>query len=144
LQPEELPHRLEAGTPNTAGIAGLGEGVRFIQEHAAEMAGHELKLASRLWEALEGLGGISLHGQRPGGGPRTGVVSFTVDGHTASEIGAIDSSFDIAVRAGLHCAPGTHRSIGTFPEGTVRVSPGPFTKEDHIDSLTAALSEISG
>ncbi|MGH2687768.1 MAG: aminotransferase class V-fold PLP-dependent enzyme, partial [Actinomycetota bacterium] len=111
LQPDELPHRLEAGTPNTAGIAGLGEGVRYVRENSGEMARHETALASRLWEALEGRRGISLHGHRPGDGrPRTGVVSFTMAGHTASEVGAIlDSSFGIAVRAGLHCAPGTHR-----------------------------------
>ena len=145
LQPAEYPNALEAGTPNTVGIAGLGEAVRVIDAHGvASMGAHERRLAVRLRDALEKDTRVSLRGPRPSeAAARTGIVSFTLAGHAPSEVGAIlDASFGIAVRTGLHCAPGAHRFLGTFPEGTVRVSPGPFNTEDDIDALVAALLEI--
>ena len=61
----------------------------------------------------------------------------------ASELGGIlDQAFDIAIRPGLHCAPYIHRSIGTFPDGAVRVSPGAFSKREYIAALTKALTEV--
>ncbi len=72
-----------------------------------------------------------------------GTLSFRCEALPAPEVGGIlDQAFDIAIRPGLHCAPYIHRSLGTFPEGTVRVSPGPFNTEDDIDQLAAALKEI--
>lgn len=147
VQPEEFPHCLEAGTPNTAGIAALGEAVRYLkQQGVSTLARHEERLARRLWEQIEPDGRFILHGARPdGGSPRTGVVSLNLKGRAASEVEAIlDTSFDIAVRGGLHCAPGAHRFEGTFPEGTVRVSPGPFNTEADVDALVSALREIAG
>ena len=146
VQPEELPHALEAGTPNTVGIAGLGEAVSYVKGRGlTELARHETELAARLWRELEALPRVVLYGAPPDPShPANGIVSLNFRGHTASEIGAIlDASFGIAVRSGLHCAPGTHRYLGTFPEGTVRVSPGPFTTNQEIDSLIAALKEIA-
>ncbi|MGH9868316.1 MAG: aminotransferase class V-fold PLP-dependent enzyme [Candidatus Polarisedimenticolia bacterium] len=145
LQPEDLPHRLEAGTPNTAGIAGLGEAARWLKEkRVEEVARHEAGLARRLWERLADAGAVDLYGVPPGTGARTGIVTFNVKGHAAGEVGAIlDASFGIAVRAGLHCAPGVHRFIGTFPEGAVRVSPGPFSTEQDVDTLAEAVREIA-
>ena len=145
-QPSGYPHRMEAGTPNTVGIAGLGEALRFLASRGtAALAAHEVGLALRLWEALEGDRRFMLYGQKPEANrPRTGVVCLNVAGMAAPEAGALlDSSFGIAVRAGLHCAPGAHRLIGTFPDGTLRVSPGPFSTADDIDALTAALHEIA-
>jgi len=145
-QPSGYPHRMEAGTPNTVGIAGLGEALRFLASRGtAALAAHEVGLASRLWEALEEDRRFMLYGQKPAAGrPRTGVVCLNVAGMAAPEAGALlDSSFGIAVRAGLHCAPGAHRLIGTFPDGTLRVSPGPFSTADDIDALTTALHEIA-
>ena len=144
-QPVEYPHALEAGTPNTVGIAGLGEAVRFVNGRGVVSLGdHERDLAARLWIALEHDARVTLYGQRPAAGvTRTGVVSFNLQGHPPSEVGAIlDASFGIAVRTGLHCAPGTHRLIGTFPDGSVRVSPGPFNTREEIDSLVGAIGEI--
>jgi selenocysteine lyase/cysteine desulfurase len=146
-QPTEYPHALEAGTPNTVGIAGLGEALRYLARRGIrELADHETKLAARLWERLEGEPWAILYGPRPAPGqPRTGVVSLNVKERGPAEVGAIlDTSFGIAVRAGLHCAPGAHHFLGTFPEGTVRASPGPFTTEADIDALAAALREIAG
>jgi cysteine desulfurase family protein len=146
VQPEELPHALEAGTPNTAGISGLAEGARWVQARGvAALAARERDLAMRVWQGLAGSTRVVLYGRPPGAdGPRTGLVTFNVQGEAASDVGAIlDASFGIAVRAGLHCAPGTHRFLGTFPEGAVRVSPGPFTTEQDIDALIDAVRAIA-
>ena len=146
VQPDEYPHALEAGTPNTAGIAGLGEGARWVAARGVkELASHERELASRLWERLAALPRVVLYGVPPGATTlRTGLVTFNVEGQHAEDVGAIlDASFDIAVRAGLHCAPGAHRFLGTFPEGAVRVSPGPFTTAQDIDALVEAVRAIA-
>ena len=74
---------------------------------------------------------------------RVGTISFRCEALPAAEVGGIlDQAFDIAIRPGLHCAPYIHRAMGTFPEGTVRVSPGPFNTEGDIDRLADALTEI--
>ncbi|MBN1239541.1 MAG: aminotransferase class V-fold PLP-dependent enzyme, partial [Gammaproteobacteria bacterium] len=76
---------------------------------------------------------------------RTGPLSVNVAGFDPSDVAAIlDDSFDIAVRPGLHCAPWCHRSLGTFPGGTLRISPGPFNTEDDIAFLLEALDQIAG
>ncbi|HKY33357.1 MAG TPA: aminotransferase class V-fold PLP-dependent enzyme [Candidatus Polarisedimenticolia bacterium] len=147
VQPEGFPHCLEAGTPNTVGIAGLGEALRWLAGRGiAALREHELAMAARFWDRLAADGRAVLYGRRPApGASRTGIVSFNLRGLAASEVGAIlDASFSIGVRAGLHCAPGAHRFLGTFPEGTVRISPGPFTTGQEIDSLAGALAEIAG
>jgi len=146
LQPEAMPHFLEAGTPNTVGIAGLGAAARHVAQRGVESLGaHERQLAGRLWEALAGDDRFTLQGPAPvPGAPRTGVVSLALAGHEPEEIAAIlDASFTIAVRAGLHCAPGAHRFLGTFPAGSVRISPGPFNTAQDIDAVVAALREIA-
>jgi selenocysteine lyase/cysteine desulfurase len=72
------------------------------------------------------------------------TVSFTIDGYASQDVGAIlDSSFDIAVRAGLHCAPHCHRQLGTYPDGTVRASIGWFNTADDVDALLDAVSQIA-
>jgi selenocysteine lyase/cysteine desulfurase len=75
---------------------------------------------------------------------RVGTISFRCEALPAAELGGIlDQAFEIAIRPGLHCAPYVHRAIGTFPEGTVRVSPGPFNTQADIDRLAEALKEIT-
>lgn len=144
LQPEEYPHHLEAGTLNTPGIAAMIEGIRYVESRGLEVIReHELALVRRLMEALADHPRVRFHGPPPGA-PRAAVVSLTVKGHTPDEVaGILDSSFDIAVRSGLHCAPGAHRELGTFPEGSVRVSPGPFNESGEIDRLAEAILKIS-
>ncbi len=145
VHPDQFPERLEGGTPNTAGIAALGEGARWVRERGVDsILRHETSLGSRLWKQMEGERRVVLHGPDPAGPGRTGIVTFSVEGRSPAEVGAIlDSSFSIAVRAGLHCAPGVHRLMGTFPEGAVRVSPGPFSTEDDMDAMAEAVREIA-
>jgi selenocysteine lyase/cysteine desulfurase len=71
------------------------------------------------------------------------VVSFTAEGHTVSEIGfRLDEEYGVLCRVGLHCAPAAHRTIGTFPSGTVRLSPGPFTSMSNIEATVAAVAKV--
>jgi cysteine desulfurase family protein len=142
-QPGEMPFFLEGGTPNVLGVAGLAAGIRYIQEQGAErLCAHEVMLTERLWRRLDELGGYEVFGHRdlP---RRVGTLSFRSPSLSALELGGIlDQAFEVAVRPGLHCAPYLHRALGTFPEGTVRVSTGPFNTAQDIDHLARALAEI--
>jgi selenocysteine lyase/cysteine desulfurase len=143
-QPTEFPYFLEGGTPNVLGVAGLAAGVRFVQERGLDaIREHEVALTERLTRRLEELGGYEVFGHRHAA-RRVGTLSFRSEALPAPELGGIlDEAFDIAVRPGLHCAPYVHRALGTFPEGTVRVSPGPFNTAEDIDRLARALAEIA-
>jgi cysteine desulfurase family protein len=142
-QPREFPYFLEGGTPNVLGVAGLAAGVRHVTEQGVDtIRAHEVGLTERLWRRLEEAGGFEVFGHRDAS-RRVGTLSFRSDVLPAAEIGAIlDQAFDVAVRPGLHCAPYVHRSLGTFPDGTVRVSPGPFSTAADIDHLADALAEM--
>lgn len=142
-QPREFPYYLEGGTPNVLGVAGLSAGVQWVEaEGLDKIHAHEVALTQRLWNHLDELGGFQVFGHRDWG-RRVGTLSFRTEALPATEIGGIlDQAFDIAIRPGLHCAPYTHRALGTFPDGAVRVSPGPFNTEADIDRLAGALREI--
>ncbi|RKY14479.1 MAG: hypothetical protein DRP63_08445 [Planctomycetota bacterium] len=143
-QPDFLPDMLEAGTPNTAGIAGLNAGVRFILEDGLErIRSYEKELTGRLLEGLARIDAVTVYGPREPS-RQTAVVSVNVDGKTPSEVGALlDERYDIAVRVGLHCAPSAHRTITTFPNGTVRISLSYLNQKDEVDAVVDALAEIA-
>jgi cysteine desulfurase/selenocysteine lyase len=143
-QPREFPYFLEGGTPNVLGVAGLIEGIRHVQQQGlAAIHRHEVDLVERLWHKLHELKGYEVFGHREHS-RRVGTLSFRNESLAAAELGGIlDQAFDIAVRPGLHCAPYIHRALHTAPEGTVRVSPGPFNTTDDIDRLAEALGEIA-
>jgi cysteine desulfurase family protein len=144
-QPLQFPYFLEGGTPNVLGVAGLAAGVKYVQERGLDrIRAHEVELTERLWQRLEEIGGYEVFGHRDPD-RRVGTLSFRSEALPATELGGIlDQAFEVAVRPGLHCAPYIHRSLGTFPEGTVRVSPGPFNTAADIDHLAQALAEIAG
>lgn len=142
-QPREMPARYESGTPNLPGIAGLKAGAEFVLRTGIEaIRKKERLLADYLMSGLAEIRGVTLHGPLPGN-ERGGIVSFTVEGMDPALIGfTLDRDHDIRVRVGLHCAPEAHRTIGTYPEGTVRVSPGFFTTEDEIETFLRVMEEI--
>ncbi|MBF0253828.1 MAG: aminotransferase class V-fold PLP-dependent enzyme [Candidatus Omnitrophica bacterium] len=144
LQPEGYPHRLEGGTPNTLGIAALLEGVRFVAaEGCAKILQHEQALIARFLGALQGVSPITVYGSK-NPAHHVGTVSVNLSSISPQEAGTIlDQSFGIAVRSGLHCAPYAHRSIGTYPEGTLRFSPGYFNTAEEIDAASAALAKLA-
>lgn len=145
LHPAVFPFHLEGGTPNTLGLAGLGAGLKFLADTGLDaVKAHEDKLLSVLYEELGNDPRFTLYGTRDLS-RRVCTLSFTVEGLEPAEIGAIlDESFNIACRTGLHCAPFAHQSLGTFPTGTIRISPGYFTTADELKTLTAGLKEIVG
>jgi cysteine desulfurase / selenocysteine lyase len=144
-QPKEFPYYLEGGTPNVLGVAGLVAGLDFVEERGLEVIHqHEIELCDRLRQALAEMPGFEVFGH---GDPtrRVAAVSFRCEIMPASDLGAIlDQSFDIAVRPGLHCAPYVHKALGSYPDGLVRVSPGPFSTLADMDRLIEALKEVTG
>jgi cysteine desulfurase family protein len=142
-QPLTMPERFESGTLNTPGIAGLKAGVDFIRETGpAAIRTRERALTDRLLDGLSEMPGVTIHGPMAAG-ERVGVVSFTVTGRDPAEIGyLLDRDYDISVRTGLHCAYSAHQTIGTFPAGTVRISPGYFNADGDPDAFLSALRTI--
>jgi cysteine desulfurase family protein len=144
-QPAELPYLLEGGTPNVLGVAGLAAGVAWVSERGPdELRKHEVELLQLVVDWTEESDGWRVAG-RWDPERHTGALSLIVPASlTPQDAGVVlDVSFDIAVRPGLHCAPYIHRALGTSPEGTLRLSPGPFTTRDDIRVFVDALSQIT-
>lgn len=140
-QPTDYPTWLEAGTPNTVGLAGLNAALDDV--NPARTLSHDRAMLSTLLEAIADTVGIHVVGGK-GSNNRVGVLSLVIDGMSPIDAAAIlDESFGIAVRPGLHCAPYTHRALGTFPHGTIRVSPGWATTAVDLEQLASALIEIA-
>ena len=141
--PERLPARLEAGTQNASGIAGLLAGVRFVLEQDVDrIRAHEMEMTGLLIEGLRDVPGLDVLGPQDLA-RRTAVVSVTIEGYSPDQLAAVlDQVFDVATRAGLHCAPQAHRVAGTLDCGALRFSPGYFTTEEEIRCAVDGLREI--
>jgi cysteine desulfurase family protein len=144
VQPDFMPDRFEAGTPNTVGIAGLGAGVEFVlSQNVVQIKSKEEKLVKIFIDGVGEMPGIILYGQKSVE-RRTPVVSFNIDGmDPAAAALELDEQFGIMSRSGLHCAPSAHKTIGTYPMGTVRFSFSYFNTEEQIISSIEALRKIS-
>jgi len=138
------PDRYESGTLNTPGIAGLGAGIDFIQSEGIEnLARHKTELTTILHQGLKSITGVTVYGP-PLGAARGPLVSFNVGEMPASDVsGILDRRFNIASRAGIHCAPGSHQVMGTLGRGAVRFSVGPFNTREHIDAAIGAVETIA-
>lgn len=143
-QPDMVPEGFEAGTHNLPGIAGLKAGVEFVLEQGAAVIGErERQFVISAAQRLAAVPGITLCGPNDPA-DRGGVLSFTCAGMDPAMLAfMLDQRFDIAVRAGLHCAPQAHRTLGTFPGGTLRLSPGWFTTSEEIAIFCDAVVECS-
>lgn len=139
-QPLTMPDGFEAGTHNLPGIAGLKAGVEFILERGIDaIRRHEQSLIMEAEQLLRRIPGVTVYGPKDPG-LRASVLSFNLAGVDASLLAAqLDHDFDIAVRAGLHCAPQAHRTLGTLPEGTLRISPGWFSTREEIAFFSEAV-----
>ncbi len=140
--PEFLPDRLEAGTHNIAGIAGLLEGLRFVRRYGVEnIAHHERMLIARMGEGLEALSDVEVFRARD---PQlqSGVLSFRVNGWDCEMMGEALGDRGFALRAGLHCAPLAHKSAGTLDSGSVRASVSAFNTRREIEQFITALSDL--
>ena len=140
--PDFLPDRLESGTHNMPGIAGLLEGVRFVRRNGAEnICGAERRLLIMAADGLREIPGVRLFA-RPGCGDQNAVLSFLPPSGDAERLGDALGERGIAVRAGLHCAPLAHRTAGTLATGTVRVSFSAFNTAEETRRFLSVLREI--
>ena len=140
--PPDLPDRLEAGTHNMPGIAGLLEGIRFVRRQGVDaIAARERRVAQRAAQGLERLPGVRIFWDRELR-HQTGVVSFVTEGRNCEEVGEDLARRGIALRAGLHCAPLAHRTAGTLETGTLRLSASFFNTPDQADRLVWAVSRV--
>ena len=145
-QPEDYPWRMEFGTVNSMGVAGLLAAQRWISGRGGvgSIYEHEMRHARRLRDGLAAIDGVRLycadleHEHLP-------VFVFNIDGLPADQAGTfLDVEHDIITRTGLHCAPQVHEGIGTFDEhGTVRFSPGVFTTDDEVERAIEAVAAVA-
>jgi cysteine desulfurase / selenocysteine lyase len=142
-QPNFLPDKYESGTANIAGIAGLGEGVRWILKRGVDnIRAHEVGITDRMIRGLSNLEGVRVIGTGDAE-LQTATVSFAVEEMDLSDVTMrLCDDFDIMCRVGLHCAPRAHMTLGTFPSGTIRFGMGPFTTDDMVDSAVEAVSAV--
>jgi len=143
-QPDFLPDLCESGTPNAVGIAGLLAGVDFVlREGVEKIRVHEMRLTQKLLQGLLAIPGVVLYGPRDAR-KQLSTVSFNIQGIAPSEVGLrLDEEFGILCRVGLHCSPASHRTIGTFPQGTVRFGLSYFNREKEVAEALQAVGRIA-
>lgn len=149
---DEYPYRLEYGTPNMMGVAGLSRGLDLIAEQGGVEAIHarEMELARTLLDGLRAASGVTLYcaeSARPASeslADRTPVFAFNLQDMDPAQVGArLDVDFDVACRTGLHCAPLVHESLGTAPHGAVRLSIGPTTTLADVEAAALAVASLA-
>ena len=138
-QPPFMPDRLESGTQNVCGLAGLSAGIRWIEEQGREALHlNEQSLMTKLHEGLENVPGIRCYSGEGN------VLSVTIEGMDNGQAAMeMEERYGIMTRIGLHCAPLAHRTLGTFPNGTIRFAVSPFTTEEEIDTCIRACREMA-
>jgi selenocysteine lyase/cysteine desulfurase len=144
IHTQTFPHRLEAGTLNLMGIIGLSAGLDFVISQGMDsIHQREMRLLERMRDGLSGIGGMEL----VCGDDLTdhvGLLTFNLKGMDPEDLGAIlDGDFGIMGRVGLHCAPLVHESMGTWPEGGMRFSLGPFNTADDVNRAVEAVASIA-
>lgn len=144
VQPDFLPDIYESGTPNTIGLAGLGAGICFVLDQGIDkIRAHETNLTQNLINGLKAIPEAIVYG---GHDPEKQIstVSFNIKGVSPSEISTrLDEEYDIMCRVGLHCSPSAHKTIGTFPAGTVRLSLGYFNTSEKIRLTIKSISDLA-
>ena len=145
VMPRRFPDYLEPGSINLPGIAGLAAGLKEVQRIGIKkIFARKMGLCVTAYDALRKIGGVTIYWPRDKKA-RVPLFSFTIDGIDPSAVGdALDRRYSIACRVGLHCAPSAHREIGSYPLGSIRFSPGVYTKVSEIDSFIRAVREIAG
>lgn len=142
-QPAFLPDRLEAGTPNSPGLAGLRRGVEYVQKRGVEkILAHEMELLDLFFRGVKGLDRVRIYGSVEQG-LRVGILLINIEGMDPGELSMqLDEDHGILVRSGLHCAPFAHRALGTFPEGGVRISFSAMNTPEEAEKAVRAVREI--
>ena len=144
IQPDVLPDKYESGTLNAPGIIGLGEGIKYIMNYGIDrIRKHEEELTEHFIDGVTKIPGVKVYG--PANVKEQGaVVSLNIRDEDSSEVSCIlDEEYDIGTRAGLHCAPLAHKTIGTFMQGVIRFSFGIFNTHEEIEIGIDAIRNIS-
>ena len=139
-QPDMLPDRYESGTVNLPGIAGLYAGLKFVRAHRAEIEEYELSLCDRLRARLREIPGVRI--LCDDGQAHMAITSIVVPGHDGGALADALDAADIAVRAGLHCAPAVHAWLGTLQSGAIRFSPGLYNTAQEMDDTALLLARL--
>ena len=143
-QPEELPDRLESGTPNTGGICALRAGVAFVENKGRDaIYRHEIGLLQYVYDMLKECSAIRFYTPRPQMENTAAVMSLNVGKIPSEQVAALLDARGIAVRAGLHCAPCAHRRFGTLEQGTVRLAPSAFSTLDEAAYICKVFLQIA-
>lgn len=144
-QPEILPDKFESGTHNLLGIAGLNEGIKYVLNKTPQkIFDYEIKLAQNLYDGLRKIKNIELYTPKPDEKQFVPVISFNLkdtDSERTAQI--LNDRFNIAVRAGLHCAPFAHKCFGTLEKGTVRAVISSFSTQNEVNYLVKSVSQIN-
>lgn len=144
LQPNDLPERLESGTPNVSGICGLRAGVEFVNRmEQSRIYRHEIELLQYVYDGLQTCPNLQLYTPRPQVGRTAPVLSVNVGDFPSEEVAAALNDHQIAVRAGLHCAPAAHRHFGTLQQGTVRLAPSVFSHRGEAEYICKVFLQIA-
>lgn len=143
-QPQAYPARLEAGTLNTHGIAGLHAALKFIEKADVSAIGaHERALMRRFYDGVKDLDGVTVYGDFSRS-ERAAVVALNIRDYDSAEVAdALFADYDIATRAGAHCAPRMHEALGTVQQGAVRFSFSYFNTKNEVDTAIAAVRELA-
>ncbi len=141
LQPEIPPERYEAGTLNLPGLAGLWRGAEYVLQNQSTIMMHERELTTALYDGISKLDGAVIYSPSEEAA-RSGIVSFNLGDFSSSEVADALGRRGIAVRGGLHCAPGAHRVLGTLRRGVVRASVGHANSFDEVEFFLKSLDEI--
>lgn len=142
-QPEEFPHKYESGTQNIPGIISIRKGIEFINEVGLEnIINHKKKLMNQIIEVFKKIDNLSLYFDEDN--YSHSVLSFNIKNLAPEELSYIlRSAYNIEIRTGIHCAPLLHKNLGTYPNGTARVSPSYFNTEDEISLFIDVVKKIS-
>lgn len=143
-QPEVMPDVWESGTMNIIGVAGLSGSLAFLKEvGVANVHKREVMLTQRFIDGIKDVPCVILYGPHDAS-KKTAVTSINIEGAVCSEVGKVlDQAFGIMTRTGLHCSPAAHKTIGSFPQGTVRFGFSYFTTEEEVDEVIEAVKQIA-
>jgi cysteine desulfurase family protein len=144
-QPDFLPDRYESGTLNAVGLAGLTAGVQWVLSQGVEdIRARELRMTQRLIDSLRDIDEVRVYGGLDAE-HQTATVSFNMSHIPPSEVGLrLDEEHDMMCRVGLHCAPAAHKTIGTFPDGTVRLAMSAFNTLEDVRQTVTAIRQLAG
>lgn len=144
IQSTEIPEGFESGTVNLPGIAGISAGIDFVKAKGVEnIYHHEMQIAKEIYERLIKIDLLQFYATPPTKNLTVPVISVNVRHKTSSEVADILNRNNIAVRAGLHCAPMAHKRLGTLENGTVRIAPSIFNTKEDINRLIWVFSRVN-